>query len=192
MLTDVMTIVDGYKWTIVREHATRGGCKVVMHTNLEKVIRLIILKIDDKCMDGVSRISVSLDPELLETFDKHISERGYVSRSEAIRDLIRDDLSESEWKDDGQYMVGSIIIIFDYRTTGIMSRMMTIQHALGDKMLSSSFISLDDEKFMGSFFIRGRLSELKKVSAEFTTMKGVLRGKLTMVSPTNGHMHHIG
>ncbi len=51
-------------------------------------------------MDSVSRIGVSLDPELLELFDRHISERGYVSRSEAIRDLIRDNLSENEWKDE--------------------------------------------------------------------------------------------
>jgi Arc/MetJ-type ribon-helix-helix transcriptional regulator len=49
-------------------------------------------------MDGVSRIGVSLEPELLKRFDESISKKGYVSRSEAIRDLVRDSLAENEWK----------------------------------------------------------------------------------------------
>ena len=40
-------------------------------------------------MDGVTRIGVSLEPELLKAFDESISKKGYVSRSEAIRDLVR-------------------------------------------------------------------------------------------------------
>ena len=143
-------------------------------------------------MEGVSRISISLDPELLDVFDDHISDRGYVSRSEAIRDLIRDDLSESEWKDDGQFMVGSIIIVFDSTVTDILNRLMSMQQNLGAALLSSSYISLGENKFMGAFFIKGKLCELKNVSSEISSMKGVLRGKLTMVSPTSGHMQHIG
>ena len=48
-------------------------------------------------MDGVTRIGVSLEPELLNEFDKVIQKKGYVSRSEAIRDLVRDTLAETEW-----------------------------------------------------------------------------------------------
>ena len=51
-------------------------------------------------MEGVTRIGVSLEPELLDKFDKSIHEKGYVSRSEAVRDLIRDSLAENEWKND--------------------------------------------------------------------------------------------
>ena len=47
-------------------------------------------------MDGVTRIGVSLEPELLKAFDESISKKGYVSRSEAIRDLVRDSLAENE------------------------------------------------------------------------------------------------
>lgn len=143
-------------------------------------------------MDSVSRIGVSLDPELLELFDRHISERGYVSRSEAIRDLIRDNLSENEWKDENQIMVGLITAVFDSSVTGITEKLMNTQRTLGGDVLSSTYISLDDKKYMVSLFIRGKLKDLKKISGEIASMKGVLRGKLTMVSPVNGHMHHIG
>ncbi len=35
------------------------------------------------------RIDISLEGELLERFDELIAEKGYVSRSEAVRDLIQ-------------------------------------------------------------------------------------------------------
>ncbi|HKM13675.1 MAG TPA: ribbon-helix-helix protein, CopG family, partial [Candidatus Methanomethylophilaceae archaeon] len=57
-------------------------------------------------MEGVTRIGVSLEPELLKEFDASISTKGYVSRSEAIRDLVRDSLAENEWKNDEEYMTG--------------------------------------------------------------------------------------
>ena len=41
-------------------------------------------------MTEMDRISISLPSKLLREFDEIIAERGYASRSEAIRDAIRD------------------------------------------------------------------------------------------------------
>ena len=50
----------------------------------------------------VDRFTVSLDTELLAAFDHHIASLGYENRSEAIRDLIRDELiSEKKCGGDG-------------------------------------------------------------------------------------------
>ena len=57
-------------------------------------------------MDTVTRIGVSLEPELLNAFDESISKKGYVSRSEALRDLVRDSLAENSWKNDNTEMRG--------------------------------------------------------------------------------------
>ena len=99
-------------------------------------------------MDGVTRIGVSLEPELLEKFDRHIESKGYVSRSEAIRDLIRELLSENEWKDDNQHMVGAIILIFDSGVTGILEKIGNVQTEKSGYILSSNRTALDDGKFM--------------------------------------------
>ena len=45
-------------------------------------------------MSGLSRIGVAIDSDLLEKFDRLIAQRGYSNRSEAFRDLIRDELVE--------------------------------------------------------------------------------------------------
>ncbi len=143
-------------------------------------------------MDGVTRIGVSLEPDLLEQFDRHISSKGYVSRSEAIRDLIREVLSENEWKDEGQHMVGAIIVIFDSNVTGILEKLGKIQADRNNYVLSSNRIALENGRFMDIVSVEGKLSELKALKNEYTSMKGVLRGKLTMVSPSKGYMHYVG
>lgn len=143
-------------------------------------------------MDKVTRIGVSLEPDLLEQFDVHISGMGYVSRSEAIRDLIRSTLSDNEWKDDEQHMVGAITLVFDSHVTGVLERLGKKQTELSETVLASNRVALDDGKFMDIITVAGRLGDLKALKNEYTTLKGVLRGKLTMVSPSKGHMHYIG
>lgn len=143
-------------------------------------------------MDKVTRIGVSLDPELLVVFDKLITERGYVSRSEAIRDLIRETLSENDWHNENQYMIGAITLIFDSSVNGILDKLGRMQINLGNKVKSTTRIALEDAKFLDVITVSGELKELKEITREYTSFKGVLRGKLTMVSPVKGHMHFVG
>ena len=44
----------------------------------------------------LDRFGVSMEESLLKRFDRHCEEKGYSNRSEAIRDMIRDQLVEQE------------------------------------------------------------------------------------------------
>ncbi|MCL2607182.1 MAG: nickel-responsive transcriptional regulator NikR [Methanomassiliicoccaceae archaeon] len=143
-------------------------------------------------MDGVTRIGVSLEPELLREFDDVIMKKGYVSRSEAIRDLVRDALAENEWKNPDQYMVGVIVMIYDHTVGSVKEKLITIQHDHGRSINTTIHVHLDQDRCMEMLLVSGTLGELKKLADEITAVKGVLRGKLTMVSPTTGNMHHLG
>ena len=77
-------------------------------------------------MDGVTRIGVSLEPELLRKFDESIAEKGYVSRSEAIRDLVRDSLAENEWKDPDAHMTGVVVLICNSKVPDVYERMNSV------------------------------------------------------------------
>ena len=143
-------------------------------------------------MDGVTRIGVSLEPELLKEFDEIIMKKGYVSRSEAIRDLVRDALAENEWKNPDQYMVGVIVMIYDHTVSNVKEKLMNIQHDHGHGINTTIHVHLDHDRCMEMLLVNGRLEDLKELTDEITAVKGVLRGKLTMVSPSTGNMHHIG
>jgi len=143
-------------------------------------------------MDGVTRIGVSLEPELLEEFDKAITKKGYVSRSEAIRDLVRDSLAENEWKNDDEWMVGTIVMVYDHTVTSVGEKLTDIQHEHHGLVKTSVHVHLDEDKCMEILICEEKLGELKEFANEITSIKGVLRGRLTMVAPSSGNMHHVG
>ncbi len=143
-------------------------------------------------MEGVTRIGVSLEPELLKEFDASISKKGYVSRSEAIRDLVRDSLAENEWKNDEEYMTGVIVMVYDHSVTSVGDRLTELQHDHISNVNTSIHVHLDHERCMEILIVEGELGSLKRLASEITSIKGVLRGRLTMVSPKSGNMHHLG
>lgn len=143
-------------------------------------------------MEGVTRIGVSLEPDLLKEFDKVIAKKGYVSRSEAIRDLVRDSLAENEWKNDKEYMAGVIVMIYDHSTTGIGEKLTVLQHSKMQNINTSMHVHLDQERCMEVIMVEGELGDLKTLANDISAIKGVLRCKLTMASRATGHIHHIG
>ena len=143
-------------------------------------------------MDGVTRIGVSLEPELLKAFDESISKKGYVSRSEAIRDLVRDSLAENEWKNEDEWMVGTIVLVYDHTMSAVGDKLTDLQHDHQSLVNTSVHIHLDHDKCMEILICEGRLGDLKAFANEVTSIKGVLRGRLTMAAPSSGNLHHIG
>ncbi|MDD3399220.1 MAG: nickel-responsive transcriptional regulator NikR [Candidatus Methanomethylophilaceae archaeon] len=143
-------------------------------------------------MDNVTRIGVSIEPELLDEFDELIIRKGYSSRSEALRDLVRDSLAEQDWKNPEQYMVGTITIIYDHNTGNISERLMQLQHESNNHISTSIHVHLDHDRCMEILLVSGALRELKELADQISSVRGVLRGRLTMASPTTAHIHHVG
>jgi CopG family transcriptional regulator, nickel-responsive regulator len=143
-------------------------------------------------MEGVTRIGVSLEPELLEAFDKSIENKGYSSRSEALRDLVRDSLAEDEWKNENEYMTGVIVMVYDHTMGAVGEKLTNLQHDHAHNINTSVHVHLDHDMCMEILIVEGELKNLKALAESITSIKGVLRGRLTMVSPNNGHLHHVG
>ena len=143
-------------------------------------------------MEGVTRIGVSLEPDLLTEFDKIIAKKGYVSRSEAIRDLVRDSLAENEWKNDKEYMCGVITMIYDHDTTGLSEKITEIQHNSIEDIRTTIHMHLDHDRCMEVIALEGELGKLKQITNDLGSLKGVLRCKLTMASKATAHLQYIG
>ena len=64
----------------------------------------------------LERIGISLEEGLLAQFDRLIADKGYVNRSEAIRDLIRDALVQREWSESGgrEERVAVATLVYDH------------------------------------------------------------------------------
>jgi len=132
-------------------------------------------------MEHLVRFGVSLDHGLLQEFDRHIKRRGYASRSEALRDLIRDNLVGEEW-DDNKETVGVITYVYDHHVRDLPGKLTDIQHDYQGQILSGMHVHLNHDHCLEVLVVKGKGLEIKKVADALVSVKGVKHGKLTMTT----------
>src|SRR5688572_1507723 len=136
-------------------------------------------------MTRLVRFGVSLDDRLLKEFDQHIERRNYTNRSEALRDLIRDNLVGQEW-DENKETVGTITIVYDHHVHALTEKLTDIQHHFHRLVLSAMHVHLDHDHCVEVLVVRGKGADIKKVADTLIGTKGVKHGKLTMTTTGRG------
>jgi CopG family nickel-responsive transcriptional regulator len=129
------------------------------------------------------RFGISIDERLLKKFDALIDEKGYINRSEAIRDLIRNALVEEEWARENQEMVGTVSLVYDHHTRDLSDKLTEHQHSHHKEIISALHVHLDDHHCLEVVVIKGKARKIKKLAEELIGTKGVKHGKL-MTSTT--------
>ncbi len=133
-------------------------------------------------MSQVERIGISLDKKLLSKFDKLIRSQGYQSRSEAIRDLIRDQLSAEQLSDPKAKAVAVVHLVYDHHSTKLMQKLVALQHSHLLQTICSTHIHLDAHDCLEMIVLKGRVSEIHKVAEKILSQKGVKLGKINLIS----------
>lgn len=133
----------------------------------------------------IIRFGISADPRLLENFDKMIADKGYVNRSEAIRDIIRNQLIECAWTTNSDEMVGTITLVYKHGSKKFADKLTDLQHQNHMHILSTLHIHLDKHNCMEVLVVKGRGQEIKSISDRLIGTKGVKHGKLTMTTSGN-------
>ncbi len=141
-------------------------------------------------MSELVRFGVAIDGELLEKFDARLAQRGYSNRSEAIRDLIRDDLVEAI-ADAGGVVAGSLTLVYDHHARDLSEKLTEMQHALGEQVVSTLHVHLDHDHCLEVVVMRGPATSLKDAAERILATKGVVHGKLTLTGiPESMGAHH--
>jgi CopG family transcriptional regulator, nickel-responsive regulator len=132
-------------------------------------------------MNKLVRFGISLGEDLLDRFDALVAERGYASRSEAFRDLIRGSLVEEEWRTGGE-VAGAVTLVYDHNKKDLVSRLTDIQHDSHDLILSTQHIHLDHDHCLEIIAVRGRAADVRRLADSLRSVKGVLQGTVNMAS----------
>ncbi|MCP4266050.1 MAG: nickel-responsive transcriptional regulator NikR [Candidatus Brocadiaceae bacterium] len=130
-------------------------------------------------MEDLVRFGVSIDSKLLKQFDKYIKEKSYKNRSEAIRDLIRNNLVEKEWKVGTEETVGTITLIYNHHKRELPETLTNIQHKYHTSMVSTLHVHLDSHNCLEVLVVKGKAREIKIIADMLIGTKGVKHGKLT-------------
>lgn len=135
---------------------------------------------------GIARFGISLDEDLLSSFDRQIEQKGYTNRSEAIRDLIRNSLVAQEWQQGDQQTVGTLTIVYSHHVRELDDTLNDLQHHHFKSIISTTHVHLDEHNCLEVLILKGKGSEIKKIADRLIGTKGVKHGKLTAATTGKG------
>jgi len=131
-----------------------------------------------EAMPETVRFGVSMNEQLLARFDRLIEEKGYVNRSEAVRDLIRNALVEESWAKESDEAVGTVSLVYNHHTRDLADKLTDHQHSHHREIISSLHVHLDAHHCLEIVVLKGKAKEIKRLAEELIGTKGVKHGKL--------------
>ncbi|WP_258083021.1 nickel-responsive transcriptional regulator NikR [Thermococcus thermotolerans] len=130
----------------------------------------------------ITRFGVSVPSELLEKFDRIINEKGYVNRSEAIRDMMRDFIVRHEWEEGDRDVAGTITIVYNHDEADVVKELLDLQHDYVDEIISSLHVHMDEHNCLEVVVVKGKATRIKEIAERLISLKGVKHGKLVMTT----------
>jgi len=140
-------------------------------------------------MSELARIGVALEQELLDEFDSLIERRGYSSRSEAFRDMIRGELNQVQVSSPDQHVVGTLTLIYDHHVRLLAEKLTGMQHEHHHAIVSTLHVHLDHDQCLEVLVLRGHASEVQQIADRLVATKGVRQGRLTLAAADPEHVH---
>ncbi|MFA5772166.1 MAG: nickel-responsive transcriptional regulator NikR [Thermoplasmata archaeon] len=128
----------------------------------------------------VERVGVSFEPDLLKKFDVLTRKKGYTNRSEAIRDLVRKSIVESEAKIEDSDVIGTLTIIYDHDIGNVTDKLQHLQHHHHSEISTTTHIHVDEHMCLEVLIVRGRSGDVMKLADNIKAIKGVKHGELVI------------
>ena len=138
----------------------------------------------------MQRITISFDDALGTELDELARQKSYVSRSEAVRDLVREGLAR--WQDEkiaGAHCVANLSYIFDRRVRSLASRLAEMQHANHDLVASGTVVRLDHYHSLESLILKGSTEAVRSFADRVRSERGVRFGSINILRVSLSDAH---
>jgi CopG family transcriptional regulator, nickel-responsive regulator len=129
-------------------------------------------------MEATARFSVSLPTQLVDAFDESIEAKGYATRSEAIRDLMRQHLIDEQWETTAGPVIGTVTIVYDHETRELSHVLGSLQHEHHESIACTTHVHVDAHHCLEVIVVRGSAEEVRAIADRLISTRGVKHGKL--------------
>lgn len=119
------------------------------------------------------RFSISLPEAMLRELDERFIDRGYASRSELVRDLLRKEMVRDTWSEGSREMIGMLCISYDHHHSGLTDKLHAIQHRRFVHVLCTQHIHVDHHACIETIVLKGKPAEIGELATEIGGLKGV-------------------
>jgi CopG family nickel-responsive transcriptional regulator len=125
-----------------------------------------------------------MDDALLAQFDELIRERGYLNRSEAVRDLIRDQLVKREWTttSDKKSRVAVVTLVYDHDAHDLDHKLTHLQHGSHQVIISTMHVHMDARNCLEVLILKGPASRIMALGNKLISTRGVKMGKIMLAT----------
>ena len=141
---------------------------------------MLLISVNRVTMEKIIRFGISMEPDLLKEFDKIIKKKGYVNRSEAIRDLIREDLITEKSKNPQSEAIGTLTMLYDHHAGMLTDRLLDLQHDHTKEILVSTHVHIDHNNCLEVLILKGKSGKIQKLADNIMSLKGIKHGKLVI------------
>jgi CopG family nickel-responsive transcriptional regulator len=133
-------------------------------------------------MGELARIGIAIPEELLKEFDNLIERRGYQTRSEAVRDLVRKELVDEISASPTAEVYGTVTLVYDHHARLLLDKLTDIQHQHHDAIMSSVHVHLDHDNCLEVILVRGKSTLVQKLANTLIATKGVKHGRFMLTT----------
>jgi CopG family transcriptional regulator, nickel-responsive regulator len=133
-------------------------------------------------MGELARIGIAIPEDLLEEFDRLIKKRGYKTRSEAVRDLVRKELVDEISASPNTEVYGTVTLIYDHHARLLLDKLTEIQHQYHEAIISSLHVHLDHDNCLEVILVRSKSTLVQKLANALIATKGVKHGRFMLTT----------
>jgi CopG family nickel-responsive transcriptional regulator len=133
-------------------------------------------------MSKIVRFSVSVEDDLLEQFDRFCKEECFATRSEAVRQIIRDTLTRRAWLGQAEEAAGTLTLVYDHHRAQLRDKLLAVQHDHTDQVVATLHVHLEHDLCLEVIALRGPADKLQELAARLRGLKGIFKGELVMAS----------
>ena len=122
-------------------------------------------------------LTISIDDDLADTFDRLVKDKGYGSRSEAFRDLLRGALGEQQLQaGTAKHCVGVLSYVYNHHERQLARRLTSMQHDHHDVTVSTMHAHLDHDNCIETVILRGPTQKVTEFAQAVMAQSGVRHG----------------
>ena len=129
----------------------------------------------------MERITITIDEDLLQAVDGLMERRGYTSRSEAFRDIVRDMMDQRQKSDPHVPCVATLTFVYDHAVRGLSSRVTQAHHDHHDISVVSVHMHLDHDSCLEVSILKGPTGAVTGFADRLATQRGVRHAHLHLV-----------
>jgi len=137
-------------------------------------------------MPNLVRLSLSIEEQLLKQLEKAARKANYANRSEFVRDMARDYLTQRQWARNEQ-VIGTITLIYDHHSRQLSEKLTDLQHNFHECVLATTHVHLNEAICAEMILAKGKARQIEKIANLLRQQKGILHAALSM-SSTGKHL----